>query len=91
MGWYGLGPGLGPLSLDLLDLMPDLGPDLDLTWDLDLSLTINIDYVLTELDYSMSFLWTILNLSYSLSFLWDPSFMPKSYRVGWCQSLCVGP
>ena len=26
---------------------------------------------------------TTLNLSYSLSFLWDPSFMLKSYRVGW--------
>jgi len=34
------GPGLG--SLVLGPFGPDLGPDLDLTWDLDLSLTKNV-------------------------------------------------
>ena len=34
-------PGTGLGSLVLGPFEPDLGPDLDLTWDLDLSLTIN--------------------------------------------------
>ena len=35
-----LSPGPGLWSLVLGPYGPDLGPDLDLTWDLDLSLTI---------------------------------------------------
>ena len=37
---YSPGPGLW--SLVLGPLGPDLGPNLDLTWDLDLSLTIGL-------------------------------------------------
>ena len=37
---YNVIPGPGLWSLILGPFGPDLGPDLDLTWDLDLSLTI---------------------------------------------------
>ena len=42
-GWqtkFSVSPGPGLWTLVLGPLGPDLGPDLDLTWDLDLSLTI---------------------------------------------------
>ena len=42
-GWqtkFNVSPGPGLWSLALGPFGPDLGPDLDLTWDLDLSLTI---------------------------------------------------
>ena len=42
-GWqtkFSVSPGPGLWSLVLGPFGPDLGPDLDLTWDLDLSLTI---------------------------------------------------
>jgi len=42
-GWqtkFNVSPGPGLWSLVLGPFGPDLGPDLDLTWDLDLSLTI---------------------------------------------------
>ena len=37
---FSVSPGPGLWSLVLGRFGPDLGPDLDLTWDLDLSLTI---------------------------------------------------
>ena len=37
---FNVSPGPGLWSLVLGPFGPDLGPDLDLTWDLDLSLTI---------------------------------------------------
>jgi len=44
-GWqtkFNVSPGPGLWSLVLGPFGPDLGPDLDLTWDLDLSLTKNV-------------------------------------------------
>jgi len=44
-GWqtkFNVSPGPGLWSLVLGPSGPDLGPDLDLTWDLDLSLTKNV-------------------------------------------------
>jgi len=39
---FNVSPGPGLWSLVLGPFGPDLGPDLDLTWDLDLSLTKNV-------------------------------------------------
>ena len=44
-GWqtkFNVSTGPGLWSLVLGPFRPDLGPDLDLTWDLDLSLTMNV-------------------------------------------------
>ena len=40
---FSVSPGPGLWSLVLGPFGPDLGPDLDLTWDLDLELSLTID------------------------------------------------
>ena len=50
-GWqtkFNVSPGPGLWSLVLGPFGPDQGPDLDLTWDLDLSLTKNLEGNLTQ-------------------------------------------
>ena len=45
------GPGLWPLVLGPFE--PDLGPNLDLTWDLDLDLSLTIDQNIFDKDVNM--------------------------------------
>ena len=58
---YSPGPGLSPGTLDLGPSGPDLGPDLDLIWDLDLSLTIIIFQYLVMDYYCGGDLLTLLS------------------------------
>ena len=65
-GWqtkFSVSPGPGLWSLDLGPFGPDLGPDLDLTWDLDLDMSltkfaeckiVKVSFCNTEILYSLS-------------------------------------
>ena len=78
------GPGLWPLVLEPFG--PDLGPDLDLTWDLDLSLTIprwlNLQRLSVAVFQSMCSKVTLMRAGAHLG-------MTMSLATKWIQSFCI--